>query len=134
MAKKLSSKQLQAIHAKKKNFISVAVIQKNPKNDKIKVEVFFRPKPMTQSDAFHNAAVKSGRELEKSKYKVGAKRYAIALPKKDLAALKKGEPIKRPSQNTAFLISKKVRGGEQLVARSGPKNEKPDILLGERRK
>lgn len=134
MAKKLSSKQLQAIHAKKKNFISVAVIQKNPKNDKMKVEVFFRSKPMTQSDAFHNAAVKSGRELEKSKYKVGAKRYAIALPISELSSLKKGDTIKRPTSNTAFLISRKVRGGEQLVARKGPKNEKTEIILGERRK
>lgn len=135
MTKKRSRKQLQAIHAKNpKNFVPISVLQKNPKNNEIKVEIFFKDKPMTQSDAFHEAAVKSGRELEKSKYKIGAKRYAIALPKKDLGALKKGKDFDRPTKATAFLISKKVRGGEQLVARNGPKNEKPEIILGERRK
>ena len=135
MTKKRSKQQLKAIHAKNpKNFVPISVLQKNPKNDKIKVEIFFKDKPMTQSNAFHVAAVKSGRELEKSKYKVGAKRYAIALPKKDLAGLKKGKDFDRPTGNTAFLIARKVRGGEQLIARNGPKNEKPNTILGERRK
>ena len=71
MTKKRSRKQLQAIHAKNpKNFVPISVLQKNPKNNEIKVEIFFKDKPMTQSDAFHEAAVKSGRELEKSKYKI----------------------------------------------------------------
>lgn len=122
MAKKLSRKQLQAIHAK--NFVPLAIIE-GPEG---KTDIFLKSNPMTEKSAFHDAAKKSFIESQKPKYTKGTRRFAIALNKSKLKAFKSGKPA---SKSNAFLIAEKTgKNEERLVARLGPKGETPEVILG----
>lgn len=128
MTKRLSKKQMRAIHAK--NHIGVVVI-KNPKQKKVD-GFFINRTPMTQKGAFHSAAKKSFEEINKKKYKVGTRRLALAVNKNQLKQIEKGKlPEKDPK--AVFLIAEKQRGGEKLIARLGPKGETPEIIIGEKK-
>lgn len=128
MTKKLSKKQMRAIHAK--NYVGIVVIRKGKTRN---ADTFVNDKPMTSTQAFHSAAVKSSVELMKPKYKIGSKRFALAIKKKDLNDFveKQKVPKKNPGP---FLIAEKTRGGnERLIARLGPRGETPEVIIGERK-
>jgi len=118
----LSKQQLKAIHAKK--FLPVAIIEK-PGG---KSDIFFKSNAMTEKSAFHDAAKKSFIESQKPEYKKGTLRFAVALNKNKLGALRSGKKFTRTN---AFLIAEKAgKNKEKLVARKGPIGEKPEVIVG----
>jgi len=125
MTKKLSKKQMKAIHAK--NYIGVAII-KNPK-DRI-AEIFIHTTgPTTESKAFHSAARKSREEIDDKRFRVGAIRLGIALRKGELKDLREKDKLPKKFSG-AFVVAEKERAGqEKLLARVGPKDDKLDTTI-----